>query len=63
MPLPFFKDVSRPGARSGKTNGQDILRLRNIGMELRGEAVMEKLVGILTGQRVGRTDHEGYTLL
>ena len=30
---------------------------------LRGGAEMEKLVGVLAGQRVGWTDHQGYSLL
>ena len=49
------------GVRLRKTNGQDMLRQKNIAKELRGEGVMEKLVGIW--QRVGITDHHALTLL
>lgn len=37
-----------------KTSGQDILRQRNIGKELRGEAVMKKLVGNMVGAKGGQ---------
>ncbi len=51
------------GVRLRQTNGQDMLRQKNITKELRGEGVMEKLVGIWWGQRVGITDHHALTLL
>ena len=38
----------------GKKSGQDILRQRNIGKELRGEAVMKKLVGNMVGAKGGQ---------
>ena len=51
------------GAELGKINGQDMWGLGSICWGLRGEAVMEKLVGMLGGQRVGRTDHQSPSLL
>ena len=51
------------GAELGKINGQDMWGLGSICWGLRGEVVMEKLVGMLGGQRVGWTDHQGYSLL
>ena len=51
------------GAELGKINGQDMWGLGSICWGLRGGAVMEKLVGVLGGQRVGRTDHQSPPLL
>ena len=51
------------GAELGKINGQDMRGLGSICWGLRGEAVMEKLVGMLGGQRVGRTDQQSPSLL
>ena len=44
---------------SGKTNAKGMLRQRSIGKQLRGEAVMEKLVGIWLGQKGGQNCTSG----